>query len=335
LYHSTDNLLKLLDFRKNFIQGISMRTRSSLADSSGSDGVDDDCTGTDEPGANVARWQRKFATFLSEASTALTIPYFYLLQANGWKSMCLLTGLSVEVYSALLLECRLVDIDNYGAGRRVCVNKRAWEDFFVRFNLMSGYDRRGSCVEITSGRINISAIQRTMMGGYDLQPCGAKNMFVLRVGKVPEGKQPPKCTAINNRNSEPPGINHGMRMAKMKLCESTMELQSIIDDSKMADIATVMAWVLMSDNTEQHVGSKRKHAADDDDEDEVDDRARQSTLNIASMISPATAMSASNVRDVAPPPLVLLPAPIHLSAKNYKINSPRYSSTAQTCYSGM
>ena len=83
----------------------------------------------------------------------------------------------------------------------------------------------------------------------------------------------------------------------MNLCRSTMELQSILDESKMADIATVMSWVLMSDNTEQQVGSKRKHA--DDDCDEVDDGVRQSTFNIASVISPTTAMKASSVRDVA------------------------------------
>jgi len=36
-----------------------------------------------------------FATFLADSSTSLGHPYFYLIQSNGWKSLCLLTGLSV------------------------------------------------------------------------------------------------------------------------------------------------------------------------------------------------------------------------------------------------
>ncbi len=33
-----------------------------------------------------------FATFLADSSTSLGRPYFYLIQSNGWKSLCLLTG---------------------------------------------------------------------------------------------------------------------------------------------------------------------------------------------------------------------------------------------------
>jgi hypothetical protein len=42
--------------------------------------------------------QHLFATFLVESSASLAQPYFYLIQSNGWKSLCLLTGLSVQDY---------------------------------------------------------------------------------------------------------------------------------------------------------------------------------------------------------------------------------------------
>jgi len=36
------------------------------------------------------------ATFLANSSASLGRPYFYLIQSNDWKSLCLLTGLSVQ-----------------------------------------------------------------------------------------------------------------------------------------------------------------------------------------------------------------------------------------------
>jgi len=39
-------------------------------------------------------------------------------------------------------------------------------------------------------------------------------MYVLRVGKIAQGKRAPKCAAIN----EPPGMNDAMRIAKMRNC---------------------------------------------------------------------------------------------------------------------
>jgi hypothetical protein len=52
-----------------------------------------------------------FATFLVKSSASLARPYFYLIQSNGWKSLCLLTGLSVQDHSKLLLQSKLVLVD--------------------------------------------------------------------------------------------------------------------------------------------------------------------------------------------------------------------------------
>ena len=71
-------------------------------------------------------WRRIFATFLADASSALVShsaprashSYFYLPQSDGRNSMCLLTGLDCETYSALLLKCRLISIRNNTFTRR-------------------------------------------------------------------------------------------------------------------------------------------------------------------------------------------------------------------------
>jgi hypothetical protein len=74
-----------------------------------------------------------FATFLADSSTSLGRPYFYLIQSNGWKSLCLLTGLSVQDYSKLLLQSKLVLVRNNNDGSRLIkVDKDQWNLFFGR-----------------------------------------------------------------------------------------------------------------------------------------------------------------------------------------------------------
>jgi hypothetical protein len=67
---------------------------------------------------NVLHWQGIFATFLKDASAALCRPHFYLIQANSWQSLCLLDGISVPIYSRLLIECKLVQIRTMRDGSR-------------------------------------------------------------------------------------------------------------------------------------------------------------------------------------------------------------------------
>ena len=62
----------------------SRRTTGQVAENSVVDDATDSCT-----------LRLIFATFLADSSTSLGRPYFYLIQSNGWKSLCLLTGLSV------------------------------------------------------------------------------------------------------------------------------------------------------------------------------------------------------------------------------------------------
>ena len=45
------------------------------------------------------------ASFIAQSLAALARPYFYLIRTNTKWSMCLLSGLSPTIYSALLLEC--------------------------------------------------------------------------------------------------------------------------------------------------------------------------------------------------------------------------------------
>ena len=149
------------------------RTRGALAQPSVAVDVDGDgehSHSAGDPRADVSHWRKIFATFVEEASSALASPYFYLLQSNGWKSLCLLTGLSEEVYSALLLKCDLVRFENKSDGTRtVAVRGDAWNNFLMLGNLRGDIkDRRGGCAELSKGKINKTAIERTM-GGVEIE----------------------------------------------------------------------------------------------------------------------------------------------------------------------
>ena len=85
----------------------SRRTTGQVAENSVVDDATDACS-----------LHRIFATFLANSSTSLGRPYFYLIKSNGWKSLCLLTGLSVQDYSKLLLQSKLVLVRNNNDGSR-------------------------------------------------------------------------------------------------------------------------------------------------------------------------------------------------------------------------
>ena len=79
--------------------------------------------------------RRIFATFLANSSTSLGRPYFYLIQPNGWKSLCLLTGLLVQDYRKLLLQRKLVLVRNNNDGSRsIRVDRDEWNLFWGGFN---------------------------------------------------------------------------------------------------------------------------------------------------------------------------------------------------------
>ena len=140
-----------------------------------------------------------FATFLADSSTSLGRPYFYLIQSNGWKSLCLLTGLSVQDYSKLLLQSKLVRVRNNKDGSRsIRVDRDEWNTFLGRFELRGDIYGKGGCVELTDGKIKHAAIERTMGGRIDHTTTNQKSamMCVLRVGAVAPGETPPSNTAI-------------------------------------------------------------------------------------------------------------------------------------------
>ena len=159
-----------------------------------------------------------FATFLADSSASLGSPYFYLTQSNGWKSLCLLTGLSVQDYSRLLLQSKLVLVRNHNDGSRLIkVDRDEWNLFLGRFQLRGDIYGKGGCVELTDGMIKHAAIKRTMGGTIDHATTYQKSarMCVLRVGAVAPGETPLSNTAINREDDEPPRINKQMRRAKL------------------------------------------------------------------------------------------------------------------------
>jgi hypothetical protein len=96
-----------------------------------------------------------FATFLANSSASIGRPYSYLIQSNGWKSLCLLIGLSVQDYSKLLLQSKLVRVRNNKDGSRsIRVDRDDWNTLLGCFQLRGDIYGKGGCVELTDGWIN-------------------------------------------------------------------------------------------------------------------------------------------------------------------------------------
>ena len=133
----------------------SRRTTPHVAENSVVDNATDACS-----------LRRIFATFLADSSASLGHPYFYLIHSNGWKSLCLLTGLSVQDYSKLLLQRKLVLVRNKNDGSRLIkVDRDQWNLFFGRFQLRGDIYGKGVCVELTDGYILIMQQLREQWGG--------------------------------------------------------------------------------------------------------------------------------------------------------------------------
>ena len=161
----------------------SKRTTPHLAENSVVDDATDACS-----------LRGILAAFLADSSASLGRPFFYLIQSNGWKSLCLLTGLSVQDYSKLLLQSKLVRVRNNKDGSRsIRVDRDDWNTFLGWFQLRGDIYGQGGCVELTDGRINYTATERTMGGRIDHTTTNQKSamMCVLRVGAAAPGSSPP------------------------------------------------------------------------------------------------------------------------------------------------
>jgi len=192
--------------------------------------------------SDVFHWEKILASFIAQSSVALAHPYFYLIQTNTKWSLCLLSGLSPAIYSALLLECELVSVRTSRDGSKtVQLAREKWID------LLNQHGLRGVDAEYTDGQINHSAI-------FDHRDDAvAEGMFTRRmplhrVGKVRLGKSPPSNTAIN-RGDEPPRLSHAMRDVKMRLIESTTSLL-VVNEAEREDVSAVEQWVMMTPKNE-------------------------------------------------------------------------------------
>ena len=215
---------------------MSWRTTMSFPDTS----TDGSVVGAGVGASDVFYWERVLASFIANSSAALTLPYFYLKRTNTQWSLCQLSGLSPINYSALLLECKLVQtranlVDD---SRNVRFDRKNWIAFLDRYGL------RGDA-EVTDGQI----YHRAIFEDQDDGGAYTTRMPLLRVGKVRPGNSPPSNTAINS-GIEPPRLTHAIREAKMKFIKATMRLL-VIDEAKQEDVFAVERWELMPQNTLQ------------------------------------------------------------------------------------
>jgi hypothetical protein len=112
---------------------MSWRTTMSSPDTS----TDGSVVGAGVGTSDVFYWERVLASFIANSSAALTLPYFYLKRTNSQWSLCQLSGLSPINYSALLLECKLVQtranlVDD---SRNVRFDRKNWISFLDLYRL--------------------------------------------------------------------------------------------------------------------------------------------------------------------------------------------------------
>ena len=235
--HSKDLFLALS--RKSSQEGVQEHTTMSCPETS-ADGL---VVGAGVGASDVFHWEKILALFIAHSSAALAHPYFYLIRTNTKWSLCLLSGLSPAIYSALLLECELVSVRTSRDGSKtVRLAREKWIDLLNRHGL------RGVDAEYTDGQINHSAI----FDHHDdavAEGMFTRRMPLLRVGKVRPGKSPPSNTAIN-RGDEPPRLSHAMRDVKMRLIESTMSLL-VVNEAEREDVSAVEQWVMMTPKMRQ------------------------------------------------------------------------------------
>ena len=211
--------------------------RRSTRTSQSSNSVVADNTLLVDSSDDVSRWRRTLATFLSEACLALDGSFFYLIRSNGWKSLCQLTGLSPEVYSALLLECKLVSIRQNSDGTRSAFGENEeWKEFLRLHGLRGDTYGRGGGVEFSTARINTIAIER--MEGMNINDATtdtakgkvSRDMAVLRVGHVDGTGKPPAPTAINRNEDQLFGVDGEIR-SKLLQKESQPEVVEKINET--------------------------------------------------------------------------------------------------------
>jgi hypothetical protein len=86
-----------------------------------------------------------FAAFLANLSASLGHSYFFLIQSNGYKSLCLLTKLSVQDNSKLLLLSELVQArNNKNGSRSIRVDRDNWNTFLGCFQLQGDIYGKGA-----------------------------------------------------------------------------------------------------------------------------------------------------------------------------------------------
>ena len=101
-----------------------------------------------------------FKAYLLESSKLIEGAYFFLLQGLSNKSLCIHTNLSVQMYAAVLLACKLVRTRMSGDDVEVRVNSDGWMDFLRRYGLNGPGSE--NCCEITRGSVKLSMIKESV-----------------------------------------------------------------------------------------------------------------------------------------------------------------------------
>ena len=194
----------------------------------------------------LQKFRLPLATYIKHLDKAAASSHgrFYLLRTNEWKSLARILGLGPKSYSALLLACKLVEVQKLNNGsHQINVRPGEWESFLSQYGLKEKF--QSEAVSYTSdlqkGGINENAMIEEEIETDEQLP----HMHMIRVGKIRPGLRPVPGTREINLRLAPPRMNLEMHRAKDDFFEATQNLLSVYTLDHEEDVDIVEDWVLM------------------------------------------------------------------------------------------
>ena len=140
---------------------VPMVTRKSRRGGRSSGSSDSAVNIFDKP--ELQKFRLPLATYIKHLDKAAASSHgrFYLLRTNEWKSLARILGLGPKSYSALLLACKLVEVQKLNNGsHQINVRPGEWESFLSQYGLKEKF--QSEAVSYTSdlqkGGINENAM---------------------------------------------------------------------------------------------------------------------------------------------------------------------------------
>jgi hypothetical protein len=214
-----------------------------------------------------------------------------LIRGDCWKSLSRHASLSADSYSALLLAAELVRIK----GNSVCLSIEKWKEFIVTYGLAPRGKQSCGISEICYGGVLVETVKKRHRDDPPINKNGTmKQLHMLRIGKYEEGSTITPTKQINNE-TPPPSFNHKLRtIQRAFLLKVRPIISKFWNDER---VATVMAWVLMEELTEDTSPTKAKEPTAN-----ITTQTLDSTQTPTKPKQPTASITAQTLGDSTPTP---------------------------------